>query len=178
MRTFSLLVLFACLAFFTVSGVAENKYVGTKTCSMCHKTEKSGNQFAVWQKSKHAEAYKTLMTAKANDIAKAKGSKKPAVETPECLGCHTVTAPAAQLDKTFDVKDGVQCENCHGAGSSYKTMTTMKEHAKAVAAGLAELKDDASKEKLCVTCHNDKSPTHKAFKLKEMWDMIKHPKKS
>jgi cytochrome c peroxidase len=74
------------------------------------------------------------------------------------------------------VKDGVQCENCHGAGSGYKTMAIMKDHAKAVAAGMTDFKDDAAKEKLCVTCHNDKSPTHKEFKFKEMWDKIKHPR--
>jgi cytochrome c5 len=168
-------VVLACVAFFVMPGVAaDNKYVGVKQCSMCHKADKSGNQFGVWQKSKHAEAYKTLTSDKANEIAKKKGLKKPAAESPECLECHTVTADAKLLDKGFDAKDGVQCEKCHGAGSAYKAMATMKDHAKAVAAGMTEFKDDKAIEAFCKTCHNDKSPTFKEFKFAEMWAKIKH----
>ena len=151
---------------------AQNKYVGVKMCSMCHKIEKTGNQFGVWQKSKHAEAYKTLTGAKAAEIAKAKGIKN-AAEAPECLQCHGAV-DAKLAEKTFDVKDGVQCEVCHGAGSAYKSMTIMKDKAKSIAAGLNEYKDMAAVEALCKTCHNEKSPTHKAFKFEEMWGKIKH----
>ena len=58
-------------------------------------------------------------------------------------------------------------------------MTIMKDKAKAVAAGLTDFKDDAAKEKLCKTCHNEKSPTYKEFKFKDMWAKIAHmrPKK-
>ena len=174
-RTISFVMLISCLIFLVVPGVAQNKYEGIKICAPCHKMESTGKQFDVWQKSLHASAYKTLTTATADSIAKAKGLKKSAAESPECLKCHTVQVEAASLDKTFDVKDGVQCELCHGAGSSYKAMATMKDHAKAVAAGLKEYKDDAAIQKLCATCHNAQSPTHKEFKFKDMWDKIKHP---
>lgn len=149
----------------------ENKYIGVKMCSMCHKAEKTGNQFGVWQKSKHAEAYKTLTGPKAAEIAKAKGIKN-AAEAKECLGCHG--AVDASIVGTYDVKDGVQCETCHGPGSGYKTMAIMKDKAKAIAAGLKEFKDKAAIEKWCKTCHNDKSPTHKEFKFDESWAKIKH----
>ena len=171
-RVFALLV--ASVLLLSVGAVAQNKYVGTKVCAPCHKTEKSGNQFAVWQKSPHASAFATLSTPKAAEVAKAKGLKTAAAESPECLQCHALKADAA------DPKDGVQCENCHGAGSSYKAMATMKDHAKAVAAGLTDFKDAAAKEKLCVTCHNEKSPTYKKFDFKTSWAKIAHmrPKKS
>jgi len=175
MRTISFMLLVACLIFLIVPGAAQNKYVGTKICAPCHKMESTGKQFDVWQKTLHASAYKTLTTATADSIAKAKGLKKSAAESPECLKCHTLQAEAALLDKSFDVKDGVQCELCHGAGSGYKSMATMKDHAKAVEAGMKEYKDEAAMQKLCVTCHNDQSPTKKEFKFKEMWDKIKHP---
>lgn len=143
---------------------------------MCHKTEKQGNQLGVWQKSKHAEAYNTLTTAKANEIAKSKGITKPAVEAPECLECHTLgkTVDAKLCDKAFDIKDGVQCETCHGSGSAYKNITVMKDEAKAIAAGLKEYKNEAAIEKHCRTCHNEKSPQYKEFKFEEMWPKIKH----
>jgi hypothetical protein len=163
------------IAAVSVGYAGDNKYVGVKSCKMCHQSEKQGQQFTVWQKSPHAEAYKTLTKAKAEEIAKAKGLKKPAAESPECLTCHTVTADAKLAEKTFDAKDGVQCETCHGAGSAYKTMNIMKDKAKAIAAGMTEYKDDAAIEKHCRTCHNEKSPTFKEFKFKAMWDKIKHP---
>ena len=163
---------------FTTSSMAKesptNKFVGVKMCIPCHKTEKIGKQADIWQKSKHAEAFKTLTTPKAAEVAKAKGLKKPASESPECLECHAIVADAAKVEKSFDAKDGVQCESCHGAGSAYKSMAIMKDKQKAAAAGLTLLKDDAAIEAMCKTCHNEKSPTHKEFKFKDMWGKIKH----
>lgn len=155
---------------FTI--VAQNKYVGAKSCGMCHKKAKDGEQFKIWKNSKHAKAYETLKTPEADKIA---GGK--AIENDECLSCHvTGHGEAAKLfKKKFKVEDGVQCESCHGAGSKYKSKKTMKDHAKAVAAGLTDFKDEATIEKLCRTCHNEKSPSFKGFDFKKMWAKIKHP---
>ncbi len=178
--TIILLVLAVCTLALLSSGYAQdkapNKYVGVKACAPCHKSASSGNQAGIWEKSKHAEAYKTLLTPKANEIAKAKGLKTAAAESPECLECHTITADAKLVDKTFDVKNGVQCEVCHGPGSGYKSMGVMKDKAKAIAAGLVVYDDDAAIQKRCLTCHNDKSPTKKEFKFDEAWAKIKHAK--
>jgi len=146
-------------------------------CGMCHKSEKQGKQLEVWEKSKHAGAYKTLTTAKAAEYAKARGLTKSAVESPECLECHTLgkTVDASLLEKSFNIQDGVQCETCHGPGSQYKNMSVMKDKAKAAAAGLKLYKDTAEIEKLCKACHNEKSPAFKGFKFDEMWAKIKHP---
>jgi len=163
-----LLILLLVVGF---SAQSQNKYIGVKMCSMCHKAEKTGNQFAVWSKSAHAQAYKILAGPKAAEIAKAKNIKN-AAEAPECLECHG--AVDAKLVGTYDVKDGVQCETCHAAGSAYKVMATMKDKAKAIAAGMREFKDAAAIEKFCKTCHNEKSPTFKAFKFDESWAKIKH----
>jgi hypothetical protein len=167
-----LIMLLVLVVAVGLTSQAQNKYIGVKMCSMCHKADKTGNQFGVWQKSAHAEAFKTLTGPKAAEIAKAKGIKN-AAEAAECLACHGAV-DAKLAEKTYDVKDGVQCEICHGPGSGYKNMAIMKDKAKAVAAGLHEYKDMAAVEALCKTCHNDKSPTHKAFKFDEMWGKIKH----
>jgi len=162
------------LGVLTGSAQSQNKYVGTKMCKACHNSEKSGKQFDIWSKSKHAQAYKTLSSAKAAEIAKAKGITKPAAEAPECLECHAKPVDA-KLVSGYDAKDGVQCETCHGPGSAYKNMTIMKDKAKAIAAGLTDFKDNAAIEKWCKTCHNEKSPTFTGFKFDEMWGKIKHP---
>jgi len=158
----------------TAQDKGKNKYVGVSTCAPCHKSASKGNQMEVWQKSKHAAAYTVLTTPKADEIAKAKGLKKPAAESPECLTCHVTTTDATLMEKTFDMKMGNQCETCHGAGSAYKSMPVMKDKAKAYAAGLTEYKDDAAIEAKCKTCHNEKSPSYKPFVFKDMWPKIKH----
>ena len=174
----NLIVILVGTLVLAFTGVGQNKYVGVKTCGMCHKAEKQGSQLGIWQKSKHSEAFKVLTSARADSVAKAKGLKKPASESAECLQCHVVGHDAAAnlVEKSFDFKEGVQCETCHGPGSAYKTITIMKDKAKSVAAGMKLYKDDAEKEKFCRTCHNDKSPMFKGFKFEEMWAKIKHPK--
>jgi hypothetical protein len=163
-----------CCFLFAIPLMAQHKYIGVSQCGMCHKSEKAGKQFDIWKSSKHAQAYVTLTTDTANAIAKAKGLTKPASESPECLKCHVTGygADAKLFEKKFDIKDGVQCEVCHGPGSDYKSVTVMKDTAKAFAAGLNISKDDP---KLCEKCHNSESPSFKGFDYKEMWDKIKHP---
>lgn len=176
--TLPMLTLVLC---FAISGaLAQEKYIGTKMCGACHKQAKAAEAYTIWSKSAHAEAFKTLQTEKANEIAKSKGLKVPAAEAPECLECHvTGGGTAKNVDKTFSIEEGVTCEACHGAASGYKTMHSKPENKdKAVKAGLVE--GDASDPKLCVQCHNEKSPTFKGFKMEEYWKKIAHqlPKKS
>ena len=172
-------VIVIVISFFFLSSITDaqqkvaHKYIGTKMCGVCHKGEKKGNVLEIWQKSKHPQAYKALESAEAAKIAKEKGLKKPANESPECLKCHV---PTTGLDKSlltpsYDPKDGVQCETCHGAGFDYKSIAVMKDHAKSIAAGLIMGKDDP---KLCTKCHNSESPTYKEFKYPEFWAKIKH----
>lgn len=164
--------------FIADTTAAENKYVGTKTCAMCHKAKDKGEAFVIWQKSAHANAFKTLTNEQSAKIAKEKKLSKPASESPECLKCHVTGGGVAKnVDKTFDMKEGVTCEACHGAASGFKMLHSKAENkAKAVEAGLVT--GDASK-KTCETCHNAQSPTFKGFKYAEYWAKIEHklPKK-
>jgi hypothetical protein len=177
-RIFSLLALAACaVSTASIAGAqaaSGHTYVGAKACGMCHKSEKSGNQLGIWQDSKHAQAYITLTTPAAAEVAKAKGITTSPAEAQECLKCHAIVG-----DAKADVKDGVQCEACHGPGSDYKSMTVMKDQAKSVAAGLRLYKDKAAIEEQCRTCHNPTSPTFKEFNFEERWSKIQHsvPKK-
>lgn len=155
---------------------AQNKYIGVKACSKCHRTEKQGKQFDIWQKSNHANAYTTLTTARSDSIAKARELKKTAAESPECLKCHIIGngVDTTQFVKGFNYKDGVQCETCHGAGSNYKPVHIMKDRQKSIERGMKEYKDQKAIEAFCKTCHNEKSPIHKEFKFKEAWQKIEH----
>ncbi len=162
------------LLFLTFGVMAQNQhgYIGAKKCGMCHRSAKSGKQYQIWKSSKHSNAYKTLLTKKANDISMKQDGKK-AIENEKCLVCHAsgYNVDKSLLGKHFKIEDGVQCETCHGPGSDYKSMKVMKNREQAVAAGL-KLYDNP--KELCVKCHNEKSPTYKEFNFEEMWAKVKH----
>ncbi|NIT59987.1 MAG: cytochrome C554 [Aliifodinibius sp.] len=153
-------------------------YVGVKACGLCHKTEKQGEQLKVWENSQHAQAYETLKSEEAAKIAEEKGIEKPAYEAGECLKCHVTEygVDDERLESKYVKNMGVQCESCHGPGSEYKKMSIMKDRQKSIEHGLNAIAvSDGSAEELCVTCHNEESPTFKAFKFDEMWSKMAHP---
>lgn len=163
-----------CLFLVAGTGLAQNKYVGAKFCGACHKSGKGGTAFAVWEKTRHASAFKTLLGEAAIKIAKEKGLKTAPSESPECLKCHVTGGGAAKnVETTFKKEEGVTCESCHGAASGYKMVHAKGDIQKSIAAGMIEPDKEG---KSCETCHNAESPTHKEFKYAAMWAKIEHGK--
>lgn len=167
-------VVFWCSVGWTQdTGKKVPRYVGVAKCKLCHKGPKKGEQFEKWGASKHAKAYAVLATPEAKATAKKAGIEGDPQKSPSCLKCH-VTAygvDAKLIASSFKVEDGVQCETCHGPGSAYRKLKVMKDREAALKAGLI-LPD----EKLCVTCHNEESPSYKKFVFKEKAEKIAHPK--
>jgi hypothetical protein len=170
------LTIFFLLSGFSLQAQDQHSFIGVKDCSMCHKTEKQGQQLSIWENSKHSKAYETLKTAEADNIAKEKGFNTPAAETAECLKCHAsgYDVDASLLGAKFKIEDGVQCETCHGPGSDYKAMSIMKDRQKSIENGMIyhENLDD-----FCVGCHNVESPTFVDIDISAAWELIKHPVK-
>jgi len=173
-------ILFSAMVLIGSTGLTDKpsspyfKYVGVKSCAAtCHKGDSKGRQLEIWQDSKHSQAFITLQTSEADQIAKNKGFDTPAAETPLCIKCHVLgkDIDPEELDDTFDKTQGVQCETCHGPGSEYKRLTIMKDKQQAIANGLIIHTNDAE---FCKTCHNSDSPTFKSFNYDESWAKIKH----
>lgn len=177
MKTKTLLMIgLTLVSFLAIATVRANvpdasKYIGTKMCGMCHKSEKTGDQLGKWQASPHAKAFETLGTDKAKEVAKAKGIDDPQ-KAGECLQCHSTAHNFTTTVQTTKVKvdEGVGCESCHGPGQDYKSKSVMEDHGKSVAAGLV-----FPATKNCTLCHNDKSPTFKGFDEKAHVEKIAHP---
>ena len=150
-----------CLAALLAMSQDKPAYVGVDKCKICHKIEKTGNQYGIWLKTKHAQAFETLKGQQSKDVAKKLKIADP-LTSEKCLKCH-ITAPAFQAE-------GVGCEACHGPGSLYKTITVMKDKAKAMTLGLID-----PNEKLCLKCHNTESPTYKKFVFAEAVKVGAHP---
>ncbi len=139
-------------------------YVGSGKCQVCHRTEKQGQQFPIWEKSNHAKAFAALSSPDAAPIAQALGVKDPATDD-KCLKCH---GPVAEFKA-----EGVTCEVCHGAGSDYKALSVMKAKDEAVKKGLKILAGSEAIKTWCLTCHKDAHG--KSFDFAAAWDKIKHP---
>ena len=133
------------------------RYIGAAKCKMCHNKPDKGEQYNKWAAGVHANAMKSLNAEEAKN--------------PKCLKCHSTAASVNQdLVETITVQEGVSCESCHGPGSSYKSMTIMKDKAKSMANGMI-----SPDEKVCKKCHNEESPNYKGFNFKEYVAKIAHP---
>lgn len=168
---------------------ASGTYVGARKCKNCHAKAHNGDQWGAWKKAAHSKAFATLATAKAKEVAAKQGIADPQQAT-ECLGCHVTAAgvDAKRLSKPLAKKgaqrhaEGVGCETCHGPG---------KAHLKARFAAAGEDADDGTKAQpravvpkgeilaapnnaVCVSCHNEKSPTYKPFDCAERVGPIAH----
>lgn len=171
-------ILLLALAFVIpnlVLAQSKAKYVGSKACMPCHMAPKTGAAYKIWQGSKHSQAFATLATPAAKEIAQKKGIADPQKDE-KCMKCHDTAfgVAAAQLTPSFKPGEGVGCEVCHGPGSEYKTMQVMKDidTGKIKGETLGLVKPD---EKACVKCHNAESPTYKAFNFAEASKKIAHP---
>jgi hypothetical protein len=150
----------AFLALFAGGALmAQNfKYIGASKCKMCHIKAPTGEQYNKWMEGPHAGAMKTFAGEKAKEIAKAKGIADPATDA-GCIKCHsTVGHIDAKLVAGIKITEGVSCESCHGPGSMYKGASIMKNRDLSMQKGLI-----LPTEEVCKTCHNEESPTYKAF---------------
>jgi len=156
-RTLGKIVLvFGLLLFLGNAVVAQHKYIGADKCKMCHNKPEKGEQYNKWVSDPHSKAFASLKGDEATD--------------PKCLKCHSTGGSiAANLNGGIKNTEGVSCEGCHGPGSTYKTLTIMKDHAKSLANGLI-IPDEA----LCKKCHNSESPHFKGFNYAEYLARIKH----
>ena len=77
-------------------------FVGSARCATCHQPA-----YTAWSATKHALAYKTLVTAEKRYHL-------------DCISCHVDgwqrPGGVCRIDRTAG-REGVGCESCHGAGS-------------------------------------------------------------
>ena len=127
-------------------GTSKGRYVGTEVCRKCHE-----EVYAVWKKSKHAQAYETLVRV-GRDY------------DPECVKCHTTgygEGGFMSVSKTPELKE-VGCESCHGAG---------RRHIERV-----EERYGRVPERDCLKCHTKEASI--GFNYQEYSHVIKHFKEN
>lgn len=146
-----------------------HKYIGTRTCKLCHNSTLKGKIWDAWDSTKHATAYVTLASQQSKTIAEEMGIED-AQQDSACLECHATGYGLPATDK-YSVKEGVTCEACHGPGEHYDDIRVMTKPDLYEQKGMIE-----PDEELCKTCHNEESPTYKGFDYKDALKLIEHRK--
>jgi len=166
-----LLFIFLGIFCISISSVycSEFTFVGAGKCKLCHRAQKRGEQYVIWESGPHARAFSVLLSEKGLEEGKKSQLEGPPAETPRCLKCH-----APLYEQTSELKaEGVTCEVCHGPGSDYKKMSIMKNREKAVENGLYIYSSQADIKKRCAPCHQ--STAESEFDFDAAWEKIKHP---
>jgi YVTN family beta-propeller protein len=103
-------------------GSSDHEYVGARVCRSCHDGPEGAYVSSGWRLTEHPQAWTSLDTEKAREIAAAAGTQDPAVAG-ECLRCHSLVRDPGGSPHT-DAVLGVQCESCHGPGGLHATDPT------------------------------------------------------
>jgi hypothetical protein len=156
-----------CLAFATTV-VAQNapagKYNGPGGCasSSCHGsiqpkqiTHVAQNEYSIWAaQDKHARSYQVLSNPVSLRIGRNLNIGRPD-QAQKCLACHALSVPPEQRAETFELVDGVSCENCHGPASGWLGPHTTRDwsHEKSLHLGMFDTRDLIKRSELCLSCH-------------------------
>ena len=169
MKKILLILMIGISLIFTFSLFSQEfTYVGAGKCKICHKTEKQGKQFPLWEERKHSKSFAALCSSEAPARAKEMEVENPA-ESPDCLKCHS---PLFEKAPEFK-EEGVTCEVCHGPGSFYKKLKIMKSREESVKNGLILYESADAIKKQCLTCHD--MAHEKPFDFEAAWEKVKHP---
>lgn len=156
--------LLACLSVRAADATGPSKYTGPGSCSSpaCHggvqprdQTTVLQNEYSVWVvRDKHAHAFVNLTNPVGTRIAKLMGLPSPDT-APRCLACHALDVSEDQRARTFDLTDGVGCENCHGPASAWLGPHTTRgwKYEKSLELGLYDTRDLVKRSEKCLTCH-------------------------
>jgi hypothetical protein len=141
-----------------------SKYTGPGSCSSpsCHggvqardETSVLQNEYSTWVvRDKHAHAFINLTNPVGTRIAQIMDLPQPDT-APRCLACHALDVPVDQRARTFDLTDGVGCENCHGPASAWLGPHTTRDwkYDKSLELGMYNTRDLVKRSEKCLTCH-------------------------
>ena len=141
-----------------------SKFTGPGSCSSpsCHggvqprtETTVQQNEYSTWVvRDKHAHAFVNLTNPVGMRIARIMGLPRPDT-APRCLACHALDVPVEMRARTFDLTDGVGCENCHGPASAWLGPHTTRgwNYDKSLELGMYNTRDLVKRTEKCLTCH-------------------------
>jgi hypothetical protein len=142
-----------------------HKYIGPGSCAAtsCHGSVKPvadsrilQNEYSTWIiKDKHSKAYQVLTGEVGERMARILKLGAKAEEAPKCLACHALYTTAVQRGRSFELSEGVSCENCHGPSSAWLGPHTERQwtHEKSIERGMADTRNVIHRTEKCLECH-------------------------
>lgn len=149
------------------SGVGKYNGPGGCAASNCHGSVKpknlpgiriSQNEFSIWaSQDKHARAYGVLSNPVSIRMGKILKIEQPN-KSGKCLVCHALYVAAELRATTFQLDDGVSCENCHGPAVGWLGPHTAEswQHlspGEKSKYGMYDTHDLVARSEKCVSCH-------------------------
>ncbi len=138
--------------------IKQDVHFGAGSCASqaCHGgSDATRAEYTTWvTKDRHSRAFTVLSSAQGQRIGKRLGIDP--TQSDQCLNCHGTVG--VEMAETFDMADGVSCEQCHGgaerwlgphAAPGFKTKSSTEK----ARLGLTDLSTPAARAALCVTCH-------------------------
>jgi cytochrome c554/c'-like protein len=113
-------------------------------------------EYSTWVvKDKHSRAFLALTGEVGQRMGRLLHLQTKSEEAPKCLVCHSLSVPAEKRARTFELNEGVSCENCHGPAGGWLGGHTTREwtHEKSVSLGMIDLQDLKHRTDKCLTCH-------------------------
>lgn len=149
------------------SGVGKYNGPGGCAASNCHGSVKPKtvtkliwqNEFSIWAaQDKHARAYSVLSNPVSQRMGKIVKLEKPPNQSEKCLVCHALYVPPELRATTFQLDDGVSCENCHGPAVGWLGPHTTEnwQHLSATEKskyGMYDTRDLVTRSEKCMSCH-------------------------
>ena len=138
------------------------QFVGSAGCksSSCHGgAGEKRSQYITWsQQDFHTRAYPVLVNARSARMAETL-HLGAATSTSRCTICHSPfqTVDASHLTDAARGDQGVSCESCHNAASSWFRGHTRPDwtYAMRVTAGMRDLRNFYVRANTCVACHQN-----------------------
>jgi hypothetical protein len=113
------------------------------------------NEYSIWAaQDKHQRGYMVLSNTVSLRIAKLLKLGDPNKEH-RCLACHALDVPAEARAQTFQLDDGVSCENCHGPAVGWLGPHTTRgwTHEQSLKLGMYDTRNLISRSERCLSCH-------------------------
>jgi hypothetical protein len=149
--------------------VENSKFMGAEMCRRCHTVPREADpqdlvgltEYTTWRtEDKHSLAYAVLEGPRGQKMGELLANDKQFVlkAVAGCLGCHSMHFPG-RTGTEFDPKEGVSCDGCHGPSENWigphsgGTNWRKKSPQEKAALGMIDLRDPATKAKLCTSCH-------------------------
>jgi hypothetical protein len=146
-------------------GGEQGQYSGPGSCSAtsCHGSIRPRaesrilqTEYSTWVvKDKHSKAYQALTGQVGERMARLLKLGTKAEEAPKCLVCHSLSVPADKRARTFELNEGVSCENCHGPAGGWLGGHTTRDwpHEKSVSLGMVDTRNIIHRTEKCLECH-------------------------